>query len=229
MPLHDVSLICTVCHKHYVVSTSNPHLFETELIKENSVCVFCSGKANRVTLRLVCCVCKREFQTKVLAKNRDKYLSWKCPVCINADGPAVKSKGKTKELELDCDLCMRKSGVCQFPELGCSTTADWLFFGNGDLSSLKKSCSIFSVHGVDKERDDIHFFKYSMLVKSKYKLRPTNLVIIKQRLGSRANYVTNIIVFAGDKKVGKFVVISDKKYPRGADWVLPTKKLFKGW
>jgi hypothetical protein len=204
-------------------------MYESPIVRENAVCNSCLTEVVRIRVSLVCAKCKTPFQTKVLAINKDKYTDkWLCPLCVSNGAPKTEVHNKRDCAELNCPECRVKRGVCSQPKLNCTLSRGFVPFGNGDLYSTRKECTILSVHCIDKDRDDIHCFGYTPLYKSEYSISPSNFVIIKQRVGSRKQFVTNIIVYRYNQGGRKFEVALNKKFDRGADWILPVKDFLLG-
>ena len=220
-----VAMKCAVCHKEYLVNVNDTKMYESPIVMDNGLCPSCRVKTQRVKLVLTCSKCGHVFQTSVLAVNRDKYNDkWECPMCISNSLPQVKTAVEKKNsIELNCDGCRLERGVCFHPELNCSLAKHFAQFSSGDIYSVKKECTVLSVHKIIKDRDDIHCFEYTLLYKSNYGLAPTNVVIVKQRRGSKKQFTTNIIVYVYDKSKHQFNTAIDKTYKKGEDWIVPTR------
>lgn len=219
-----LTLKCKVCHKDYHVNTGNRGLFESPLVQENSVCPLCDGKVKKIMISLTCAKCKHPFKTKVLVENKEKYgPKWECPACLSNGMTQPKVTEKKDCVELNCQDCKAERGVCMHPELNCTIAKNFPRFGNGDLFYLKDGATILSVHAIDGNRKDIHCFEYTLLYRNKYALSPRNHVIIRQRLGSKKGFVTNVIVYKYNAHEHKFNVVFDEKFAKGADWIVPTR------
>ncbi len=218
-----ISLNCVVCHNDFPINTNNKAMYESPIVKENAVCPTCLTGVVRIKVVLACAKCKTPFQTKVLAMNKDKYTDkWLCPLCVSNGTPKTEAR-KRDCAELNCPECKVRRGVCSQPKLNCTLSRSFVPFGNGNLYSTRKECTILSVHQIDKDRDDIHCLGYTPLYKSEYAIAPENFVIIKQRIGSRKQFVTNIIVYRYSQSHRKFEVALNKKFDKGSDWILPVK------
>ena len=220
-----ITMRCTICHKDYPVNTTNTKMYDSPVVKDNGVCLLCSGKDQRMKIVLTCSKCGHVFQTRVLIANKDKYNGdWECPMCISNSLPQIKTVVEKKNsIELNCNECRLERGVCFHPELNCSLVKHFAQFSIGDLCLVKDGCTVLSVHNVSKDRDDIHCFEYTLLYKSNYSLSPKNVVIVKQRMGSKKQFTTNIIVYVYDKSKHQFNVALDKTYKKGEDWIVETR------
>jgi len=219
-----VRVRCVVCHRLNCINASDPKIYEDPVTRENFICLDCRQRVVQVKVKLTCTKCGRVYQTKILAENVDKYKGWVCPNCIKDKMP-VGSRGKRIKPH-DCQTCLRYHGICTHPELRCTYTRDgYAPFGNGDLYSINRECTILCIHKVDRDRDDIHCFKYSILHRSKYLLHMSNAVIIKQRKGSKRQFSTNVLVFIYNKKDKRFTVKYDKEFGRGVNWVPTVRNL----
>ena len=220
-----IAMRCTVCHKDYSVNTTNAKMYESPVVKDNGVCSSCSVKTQKVKIVLTCSKCGHVFQTRVLSVNKNKYNgTWECPMCISNSLPQTKTAVEKKNsIELNCNECRLERGVCFHPELNCSLVKYFAQFSSGDIYSVKKECTVLSVHKVNKDRDDVHCFEYTLLYKSNYSLSPNNVVIVKQRIGSKKQFTTNIIVYVYNKSKHQFNIALDKIYKKGDDWIVPTR------
>jgi len=220
--METLNFSCVVCHQSFPINTNNKALYQSEVVRKNAVCPRCLCSVNRIKITLKCAKCSHEFQTKVLMSNKDNYTDkWLCPLCASNGAP--KSEVGKNRIELNCGGCRVERGVCTYPDLGCTLSREFITFGNGDLYSLNRECTILSIHEIDKSRDDIHCLNYTLLYKAKCSLSPSNSVIIKQRVGSRKSFVTNILVYRFDKSKSKFGVVLNKKFERGKDWIVPVR------
>lgn len=218
-------MTCVVCHKPFGIGTTNVKLYDLPVVRENAICPKCDIRIkNKVKLVLTCVKCKHVFQTKVLDINKDKYAKdWLCPMCLSNEMPKSESKNG-KSIELNCGGCQIERGVCKYPQLGCTHSKHFVPFGNGNLYSLNKDCTILSVHSLNKDRDDIHCLNYTLLSKAECSIAPNNSIIIKQRMGSRKNFVTNVIVYRFNSTDNKFGIAFENKFEKGKDWIIEVKK-----
>jgi len=219
-----INIKCKVCHQERAVNTANRKLFESQIVQENYVCMLCDGKVKKMMISLICAKCKHPFKTKILAVNKDKYGSmWECPACMSNAIAQPKVTEKKNCIELNCADCKVERGVCVHPELNCTLSKNFPRFGNGDLFYLKDGATILSVHAIDESRPDIHCFEYTILYRNKYALSPRNHVIIRQRLGSKKSFMTNVIVYKYNAHEHKFNVVFDEKFDKGKDWIVPMR------
>ena len=160
-----IKVKCVVCHRDVLVYTNDKKLHQSKIVTENKVCKLCEPNVSRIRVVLKCSKCQHDFQTKVLTENKDKYgADWVCPMCVSNDLPQVKSKEEKKKcVELNCDGCRVGRGVCVHPELNCTLSKSFARFGTGDLYSVKKACTVLSVHNVIAKRKDVHCFEYTPL------------------------------------------------------------------
>ena len=218
MGTQEVTVRCVVCHKDKTIPTGIRPTYDLPVVRDNYVCMLCSLDVKRVKVALVCSKCGHKFQTRILLANKDKYnKDWLCPACIGGGAAVVPSKKCAKQ---NCAECRADKGVCYHPELECPLVRGFFKFGNGDLYSLSKECTIMSVHEVNPQRSDIHCFKYVSLYKSTYLLSPNNFAVIKQRIGSKKKFTTNVIVYKHSEEAKKFVLVYDQKFERGGAWMV---------
>jgi hypothetical protein len=78
---NNVACKCVTCGEEYGIRTSNRDLYDLEVVKENWTCAKCTYKLKRVLITLKCVKCGKEFKTKVLEKNKNKYKSFECEKC----------------------------------------------------------------------------------------------------------------------------------------------------
>lgn len=218
-----LELKCMVCHKNFPINTNNRKLYESNIIKDNAVCPKCSTHINRIKMLLECSKCGHKFQTRILTENKEKYANgWKCPLCI--DNNIEKEEIKGKFIELNCAGCQLQRGVCSQPKLNCTLSKNMVAFNSSDLYSVERECTMMSIHNVDKHRDDIHCFGYTLLYKSEYMISRDNSILLKQRIGSKKKFITNIVVYRYNQKLHKFGLALDEKFKKGKDWIVPIKK-----
>jgi hypothetical protein len=211
-----------VCHRDFKVTTSTPEIYSHPIIKDNYVCPLCESKVTKLKVTLTCNKCKKEFRTKILMENKEKYSpEWECPFCVKVEDKRDKRR---KTLELNCDCCKSKRGLCFQPDLNCTLSSDYVVFGGAkELYSTKKDCTILSVDSVDMSRDDIHSIKYSMLYNDKYLVSTHNIVFIKQRLGSKKNFKNKVTLYSFNKEKKKFMQSYEQTFDKGVDWIVPTR------
>ena len=216
-----VNIKCKVCHKVQSINTNDANLYNLPVVIDNFVCYLCTQKIKLVKLNLTCNKCKSTFCTKVLGSNKLNYNNWTCPVCTSNDIKNVITKGKTSEL--NCPICFHGNGVCNHPELSCSSSSKFVKFSNSNLYSVKgsKECSILSINEIDKKRTDIHAFKYVPLHKTHYSLSFNNLILIRQRINSKNNFITNIILY---NYKNKWQEVYNNKFEKGRNWVVDVLK-----
>jgi len=220
-----LTLKCKICHRDYGLNTANRKLYETQVVQENSVCPLCESKVKRVSISLTCSKCKHLFKTKILLSNQNKYgLTWECPQCTSNSLPQPKITEEKKDcVELNCDDCRLERGVCCQPELACSLSKNFARFDTGGLFYLRDGATILSVHAIDKNRKDVHCLKHTLLYRKKYAIASRNRIVVRQRLGSKKTFVTNIIVYGYNAHEHKFNVVFDEKFKKGTDWIVPTR------
>jgi len=217
-----VTLRCTSCHKPQNVNTNNSRMYSDTVIIDNFVCPLCMGKSDRIKIVLVCAKCNRTFQTRVFKENADKYTSnWLCPACVNSSNF---SHTKHKKLvEVGCQGCNVVHGLCLHPELNCVHSKNYAPFDTADLYSDKKQNKIMFIHDIDKSRDDIHSLKFIVMYKKKYSVSNRGVVLIKQRIGSKKNFTTNIILYKSKEDNHGVEVVYDKSFKKCDDWIVPTR------
>ena len=213
-----INVTCKICHKSQSVNANNSALYDLPVVIDNFVCYLCSQKIKLVKLSLTCDKCKSVFCTKVLESNRSNYNSWVCPTCVSNTIKKSIIKGANLS-ELKCSVCFQKDGVCNHPELPCSLASKFVPFINSGLYSVKnsKDCSILSISEVDNKRTDIHAFKYKPLHKTNYLIATNNLVLLRQRVNSKKNFVTKVILY-GYKD--KWYEMFCHNYVKGENWVV---------
>lgn len=204
---------CKICHKINEVNTRDENLYKSSTVKDNYVCYYCSQTVKRIKLHLTCKKCQKQFTTRVLLQNQNIYNDWVCSLCD--DKPIEKNTLKISELA--CSSCRVDNGTCHHPELPCSLSKNFVEFLSNFLCSIKGSddCSILSIYGIDKSRLDIHALKYVPLFKNQYSVSPNNLVLIRQRLNSKKNYITNILIYNFNKKWNE---VYNEKFDKGMNW-----------
>jgi len=218
----DVNVECVVCHREYKISSFNPEMYSHPLIKNNFVCILCENKVTKLKVVLSCTKCKKTFNTKILLENRDKYdTKWECPFCTVPDD--VRDKRKKSDY-LSCDGCKEKKGVCVQPDLLCSYSTKYSVFGGAsELYSSKKECTVLSIDKIDMTRDDIHTLKYVMLCNPKYSVATDNVILVKQRVGSKKNFSNKVGLYKFSQNKKRFLLNCEKSYERGNDWIVPTR------
>ena len=209
-------LKCKICHKNDKINTNDDDLYKSEIVINNYICCHCALKTKQIKIKLICENCKIEFITKILFSNKDMYLNWKCPKCSsNIIKNVERSKTNT---EMNCGTCHIKLGVCNHPELDCCKSNELTPFTNNRLYALKDSddCSILSICKMNYSRNDIHALKFIPLFKNDYLIAKNNLILIRQRLKSKKNYVTNVIIYKFDKNWNE---VFNKNFNKGINWV----------
>jgi len=208
----DVQVECVVCHRYYKITSFNPEMYSHPIIKNNFVCIICEKQVTKLKVVLSCTKCKKEFHTST---------DWECPFCTK---PVDIRDKRKKMLELDCDGCKENKGVCIQPDLSCVFSVKFVVFGGAsELYSTKKSCTVLSISGVDMEREDIHSMKYIMLCNPKYSIAINNIILVKQRIGSKKNFNNKISLYRYEQKKKNFVLDCENDYYKGTDWIVPTR------
>lgn len=212
-----ITMTCSCCHRDFEINANNEKVYDSPLIKENWVCLFCFPNVVMQKIHLKCTDCGAQFSTRILKHNLSKYEAWRCPQCV---APKLTSSQSKKLVDSKCNQCKIDSGVCCNPDVECEYNKGFAFFDPCMLSDHKESnTSVLLVTAVDRTRDDIHSFKYSP-VTCKTMFSKDNFVVIKEKATKGE---TRVVVYTNVADVGlhKF---SDKMYGKGENWIVGVRE-----
>jgi len=218
MLVAEKDVVCSMCHREFDGDHSQPV----------NVCPDCSNRTHKIRIPLTCSRCKHTFQTQIRIEDRSRYTSnWVCPACSSNETSKLSRKARRRE-DRACPECKVDRGICFYPDTNCSRAVRFVPFNSTGLYSVRKENTILSINKVVPTREDIHCMNYTLLYQSGYLLSPNNTILIKQRIGSRKHFITNVMLYKYCKEKSKFVVVFDKNFDRGVNWVVAVRNFLLG-